>query len=284
VTAPCCVCGETRRRPALRHPDALLTRCVGCGLVSVDPLPTPEQALAPYDAAYFKSERGYRDYAAEEGVYRAEHRRRLARVSAAGGRGRLLDVGAATGACLLEAQTAGFRPTGLEPSADTAAAARARGLDVVTGTVESAAFPPAAFDVVTCFDALEHMLDPVAALRRMAEWLREDGLLALTVPDFGGAWARLSGAKWPFVTPWDHLHYFTRRSLCRALAAAGFRVTTRGSAGTPASFATLAREAPRPLGPLLERALGAAGNAGFSLPMGTLFAIAIREPTPARRS
>ena len=73
MSAPCCVCGGTRRRVALRHPEAVLTRCVGCGVVSVDPLPTEREALAPYDAAYFRSERGYRDYAAEERVFRAEH-------------------------------------------------------------------------------------------------------------------------------------------------------------------------------------------------------------------
>lgn len=280
MSAPCCVCGGTARRIALTHPEGTLTRCAGCGLVSVDPLPTREQALSPYDAAYFRGERGYRDYAAEEAVFRAEHRRRLARVRAAGGKGRLLDVGAATGACLLEAREAGFEAVGLEPSAETAARARERGLDVVTGTVEDAEFPDASFDVVTCFDALEHFLDPVAALRRIRGWLRDDGLLALTVPDFGGAWARISGTRWPFVTPWDHLHYFKRRTLSRALSAAGFRVTTRAAAGTPASFGTLAREAPGPLGRGLEKALGGLANRGVSLPMGTLFALARKDAVP----
>src|SRR5204862_725092 len=108
-------------RLALRHPDGSLTRCTGCGLVSVDPLPAAREALAQYDAAYFRGGTGYRDYAGEERVFRAEFRRRLRAIRAAGGRGRLLDVGAATGALMVEAKALGFEVAGIEPAGDLAA-------------------------------------------------------------------------------------------------------------------------------------------------------------------
>ena len=183
----------------MAHRDGMLARCLDCGLVSVDPLPSAGAALGLYDASYFHGEAGYRDYAGEELVFRAEFRRRLVRMRAAGASGRLLDVGAATGAFLTEARGAGFDVAGIEPS-PVGEAARARGFDVFHGPIEAATFAPASFDVATIFDVLEHLVDPADVLGRIRGWLRPTGRLFVAVPDFGGWWARGSGARWPMVT------------------------------------------------------------------------------------
>jgi ubiquinone/menaquinone biosynthesis C-methylase UbiE len=44
-------------------------------------------------------------------------------------------------------------------------------------------FPPQSFDMVYCFHALEHMPDPVLALREMARVLRPGGLYLLGTPN-----------------------------------------------------------------------------------------------------
>ena len=69
MSLPCAVCGATSRRLVLRHPEGVLSRCLGCRLVSVDPLPSASLALEQYDAAYFRGA-GYRDYEGEEAVFR----------------------------------------------------------------------------------------------------------------------------------------------------------------------------------------------------------------------
>jgi len=280
VSGPCTICGGTARRTALVHPEGRLARCLGCGLVSVEPLPSREAALAQYDGGYFAGEVGYRDYAAEEGHFRREFRRRLARIRAAGGRGRLFDVGAATGAFLLEARDAGFSVAGVEPADAVASRARARGLDVATATAETFVRAPGSVDVLACADVLEHLVDPVAVLRRFRTALAPGGLLALCVPDFGGLWARASGARWPFVTPKEHLHYFTRRTLRRALEVAGFVPFELGLAGTPVSLGSLARRLGGPFGAPVERLLGRRANVGLALPFGTLFALAQEQALP----
>ena len=277
MSGRCPICGGTARHTALVHRDGRLARCLGCRLVSVDPLPARETALAQYDAAYFAGDVGYRDYGAEEAHFRREFRRRLARIRAAGGRGRLFDVGAATGAFLLEAREAGFTVAGVEPADAVASRARARGLDVATGTAETFVREPASVDVLTCSDVLEHLVDPVVALRRFRAALAPGGLLVLCVPDFGGLWARVSGARWPFVTPKEHLHYFTRRTLRRALEVAGYAPHGLGLAGTPVSLGSLARRLLGPAGRSVERSLGRRANAGLALPFGTLWAVARRS-------
>lgn len=275
VPRPCPLCGGVARGLVLRHPDGALARCRGCGLVSVDPLPAAEEALRQYDASYFRGE-GYRDYVAEERAFRGVFRRRLARLRAFGARGTLLDVGAATGAFLAEAAAEGFAVAGVEPSAWAAEAARARGFDVVTGPVEALGADRGPFDVVTSFDVVEHLVDPVAGVRTLVRHARPGGLVAVTVPDFGGWWARCSGARWPFVTPKEHLHYFTRRTLRALCLAAGLRVEEVSLATTPLSLGTALSKALGAVGAAATRALGRAADRGGALPFGTLLAIGRR--------
>ncbi len=269
----CPLCLDDRPpRHELRAHDADLVRCRQCGLVRVEPMPTAEAAAALYDDAYFRdAERGYVDYVADERVFRQEFRRRLRQVRAAGGRGRLLDIGCASGALLLEAQAAGFQPSGLEPAPGLARrAAETSGCPVIAGTLADALLAPASFDVVTLFDVLEHLVDPVRALRRLQVTLAGGGLLAVTVPDYGGLWARVSGRHWPFITPWEHLVYFTRRTLRGALVRAGFDCVQFHSARTPLSFGTLAAKSPWP-DALVPSSWA---HRGVGLPAGTLFATA----------
>ena len=101
------------------------------------------------------------------------------------------------------------------------------------------------------------------------------GRLFIAVPDFGGWWARASGARWAMVTPKEHLHYFTRRTLRSLLRGTGFEVESLSLAGTPASYGSLARKGLGPAGPPVERLLGPLASRGTALPFGTLFAVAI---------
>ena len=235
-------------------------------------MPAAEEAAAQYDDAYFQDAvRGYDDYARDDAVFRAAFRQRLEVVRRAGGHGRLLDIGCATGGLLLEAKALGFAPSGIEPAAGTAAQAAERsGCPVHAGTLDDALIAAASYDVVTAFDVLEHLTELGPTLRRLRWAVAPRGLLAVTVPDFGGLWARMSGAHWPFLTPWEHLLYFTRRSLRHALRHAGFARVTFHPATTPVSLGTLAAKTPLP-----AAAVPAAWRGrGPGLPFGTLFAIA----------
>ena len=275
----CPVCPEARPpRFVFQAHGSTLVRCARCALVFVQPMPDPEALLRQYAPSYYEDpKRGYVDYGGDESVFRAEFRRRLRTIAAAGGRGALFDVGCATGALLLEAAALGFTPSGLEPSEEMARRAAERsGCPVRAGSIEAALLSTARFDVITLFDVLEHLVDPLPVLQRLRRALVPGGLLAVTVPDFGGVWARCSGPRWPFVTPWEHVLYFTRRSLLRTLVGAGFREVGFRRGATPLSLGTLADKLPA-LRPLVPAGLR---HRGFGLPAGTLFALA-RAPALA---
>ena len=121
------------------------------------------------------------------------------------------------------ARAARWNVTGVEPSCWSVERARERGLDVRHGTLETVQFPGESFDVVTMWDVVEHLADPLAELRRIHRLLRPDGLLALSTMNVDALFPRLAGRRWPWYMQM-HLVYFSRRSLHNMLTKAGFRV------------------------------------------------------------
>lgn len=139
-------------------------------------------------------------------------------------RGRLLDVGAATGFFVEQSNSIGWDAVGIEPSEWAATDARTElGVDVQTGDLESIRFPDAAFEVVTLWEVIEHLPDPRTTPREIRRILRPDGRLILSTPDAGSLAARLSGKRW---LGWrkvpEHLFFFDRLNLDRLLIQEGF--------------------------------------------------------------
>ena len=224
----CPLCGSppfSSMRLSIGEP---LLRCRDCGLgwwnwSSFDP-------SRFYDRDYFQSAsaaRGYSDYGALEPGLRRTARgrlRRLDRWNAAGRRTsppRLHDLGCGTGVFLDEARRAGYRVSGVEVSAYAAEQARDRDLEVAVGLVETVPIEPASLDVITMWDVIEHLRDPVAAIRDAARGLKPGGVAALSTGDIASWCARLTGQKWHLFNLPEHLYFFTPRSLALLLESAG---------------------------------------------------------------
>jgi SAM-dependent methyltransferase len=152
---------------------------------------------------------------------------------------RLLDIGAHAGRLMSLAQRAGWVVEGIELNPRTAAqAATSTGATVHHGNVFTVD-PHAPFDAVTLIDVLEHIPDPLCALRRAAGWLRQGGAIAVKVPN-GGAQQlkeRVRAVVRPGYRPTladnlVHVNHFTPASLALALERSGF-TTVRVAAAAP---------------------------------------------------
>ena len=135
---------------------------------------------------------------------------------------RALDVGCGSGRVGDALQRfRGFRVTGIEPNATAAARARERGLEVHHGTLDDFESQEP-FDVVLMIHVLEHLTDPLAAVRRVGELLAPGGQLVLALPNVASLERLLLGIYWD---AWDvprHVHHFGPRSLSRMLQLADF--------------------------------------------------------------
>ena len=229
VHRDCVVCGTPEPVPQFRKDGFEMVACTGCGCLYVGQDPAQIDFDALSGEAYYTggSAAVFADYVGQEAARRAHARRKLAVLRHLPPRiareGRLLDVGCAAGFFLAEAR-AHYDVQGVELSTWSSAYARDRlQLPVITGTLMQAALPADRFDVVTLWDVIEHVPDPVPLLAEAARVLKPGGRLVLTTGDWGSAYAQQRGADWHLMTPPWHLTMFSRATLARAAARAGLR-------------------------------------------------------------
>jgi SAM-dependent methyltransferase len=102
-----------------------------------------------------------------------------------------VDVGSGTGEDVVAFAKLGAKALGIEPSPGlrAEAARRAAGGEVefVDGRAEALPFEDQAIDVLRCERVLQHIDDPVAAVREMARVLRPGGRIVLIDTDWGTA-------------------------------------------------------------------------------------------------
>jgi SAM-dependent methyltransferase len=136
-------------------------------------------------------------------------------------RGRLLEVGCYTGIFLEEAQRAGFDCYGIEPSRAAADLCAQRGLRVAQGFVDQPLPWDTKFDLVVMWDVMEHLHDPLNAVRCIRELLAPGGEFHFTTVRIDCPFARIVGRRWPWFMPM-HLIYFERESIEHMMRLAGF--------------------------------------------------------------
>lgn len=234
----CCVCGErswdlvtaTRDvRFSPQGPRYEVVRCRSCGVMA-----TREGDALVDSAGRYPAEYGAFGAPRPTALRHARARRHAVPLLSYVARSRLawlaevpeqpglrvLEVGCATGKIALALQRArGWDAVGIEPDPGAAAAARAEGLTTHTGTLDD--YPGGEpFDLVLFVHVLEHLSDPLAALRRARALLAPRGRLVVAVPNAEGLERRLFGPWWD---GWDvprHVHHFGPRALCGLLERA----------------------------------------------------------------
>jgi 2-polyprenyl-3-methyl-5-hydroxy-6-metoxy-1,4-benzoquinol methylase len=145
-------------------------------------------------------------------------------VPAARGEQRLLDIGCGSGDFLEQAQAAGWRVWGVEPSPVGAQRAQRRGFKVSCGELEEAKFPEKFFDMISMSHVIEHLDNPVAELRRCRSLLKDDGKLLVVTPNFDCFDRHTFGPYWiPLMVP-EHIGFFSVQTLRDVLKRAGFAV------------------------------------------------------------
>jgi SAM-dependent methyltransferase len=160
---------------------------------------------------------------------------------AGGDRPALLDIGCGTGLFLSLAQASGFEVEGVEISESMAASARARyGVRVACGEFGRVQLARNAYDVITMWDLLEHVVDPVAVLERCRALLAPGGSIVIFTIDSSSLFNQIGDLAYritahrlsrPLELLYDARHncYFTPSTLDGLLRRAGLRVSGRSA-------------------------------------------------------
>ncbi len=226
---PCAICGGPVNHTFVIHQVAIVD-CPACGHRQADLTVDASHIDETYGDHYFMGGgAGYEDYdsnaltlvarGAGYGAILAKHAKPAT----------VVDVGAAAGYLVEGMRSVGWTPIGIEPNDMMAAAGRARGLDIRTGSGESllGGLTAGSIDAVSMIQVIAHLGDPLGMLRAATDALRPAGLLLIETWDRASITARIFGKKWHEYSPPSVVHWFTRNELDAVAAKAGFhRITT----------------------------------------------------------
>ncbi len=145
---------------------------------------------------------------------------------------RVLELGPATGYMSQAfSKQRGCTVVGIEFDVDMAAKAAPFCERLIIGDLDrldlKAELGDERFDAIVSADVIEHLKDPLGALRRLRPFLKEGGRFAISIPNIGHGSVRLAllSGRWEY-RPWGlldstHLRFFTRATFARLLEEAG---------------------------------------------------------------
>jgi len=202
-------------------------------------LPVSAESIT-YDATYYDSggtaHMGLKDYL-NQADWRLEKAARLARtvIEHAGTRKKswltnpssvnVLDLGGGLGYMRKAFADYGFKQYGTEVSAQIAQECARRfgfetwigGIDVITKFAREIRF-----NIITLFDVIEHLDQPLEVIRVLKEHLAPDGIVVIRTPNLM-AIERQVLADYYYSFKLDHVLYFSPKSLTRMMSQSGFK-------------------------------------------------------------
>jgi 2-polyprenyl-3-methyl-5-hydroxy-6-metoxy-1,4-benzoquinol methylase len=193
-----------------------VVRCRGCSHVFCSPLPK-------------NIYKNYEDVVDREYLRHSQSRKLsslsvLNAINNYASKGKLLDVGCATGDFLEEARSAGYSAEGLELSRWSAEVARKKGITVFRNRLKTLAEKfPQRYDIITMWGVIEHFENPLAEMTYVNKLLKPNGILAIWTGNVDGIMSQILGRRWWY---WQgqHIQYFTNKSLDNLASLTGFEV------------------------------------------------------------
>jgi 2-polyprenyl-3-methyl-5-hydroxy-6-metoxy-1,4-benzoquinol methylase len=214
-----------------RKKGADIYRCRDCGCIMAD---------IAFEHAQYESDNYYtlarKTLASIDYEWGFRWRYILNKIVGLGDFSSLLDIGAGNGYFVaLAAREFGLGANGIEISSEEIRfASEVTGVQLIN---EDIAQHRANYDVVSCFNVLEHVADPQALLAAAIARLKPGGILVLTTPNPGCIHARIKGLQeWNMVDPPHHINLFSQKSLQAILASKHMEIVEYETLSTYINF------------------------------------------------
>jgi len=214
----CILCSEKEHKFLFNKDGFDVVKCHKCGLVYVNPRLSLNELKEFYDESYHQ-------FQLEDSLKNLKNEKIIQIISdLIGTGGKFLDIGCSTGHFLNTAKEY-FDVLGIELAEWSANFARKTyNIEILNSTLENCHLQSSSFDVVTFFEVIEHLHDPLTFLKEVNRILKPDGILALSTGNVNSLEAKIRGEKWYYFAPKFHLYYFSIKTIKEILNQTGFRI------------------------------------------------------------
>lgn len=214
---------------------ASLAHCDGCRLGYQSPRPSDEASVAYMNWRWSSGD----GYVSDTPAKRRSAQKALRLALKANPKPvSLLDFGAGGGTFVREAKEFGIDAVGVERSQSAIDNGRSIGVELVD------TIPNRKFEMITMWDVVEHLRDPVSVLSMLKSHLTDNGVLIVETGNYENWYRIAEGDRWNLYLL-DHHYYFTPASLERSARDAGFSSFELSDAGKIAPSPRLAYKRPR---------------------------------------
>ncbi len=196
-------------------------KCMHCSLVYENPRLTSEELRSYYsNESYFLSNdkqdtSSYTDYFSQCNIgLNKEYFSILQQYVQNKLSIKYLDIGCGPGTLVKLASENGWDATGLEISKWAAEYARHNRINVIENNLQGANFSSDCFDLISMFDVLEHLPDPVSYVREIFRILKSQGIVIVETPNVGGFFSKyLYKQNSEIVKPRAHICLYSPSSI-----------------------------------------------------------------------
>lgn len=199
-----------------------VVKCRNCGLVYVNPRPDPTTVAQLYTGYHQRDGKDEYDWARLMEKNFKDAALHLNRVFPE--RGKILDIGCGYGHFIEIMRDFGWTVWGIDLSPKTLFYAREKGLNAANTSIDDVTFPDDFFDAITAFYVLEHLANPLSALKKVLKMLKPGGVVVIRVPHTTPIVRFLSVFKVKnnlYDIPY-HLYDFSPKTISLLLKKAGF--------------------------------------------------------------
>ncbi len=137
--------------------------------------------------------------------------------------GRILDIGCGDGYFLEEARKMGWEVYGTEYTDAAIEVCTEKGIQMHQGQLKPANYGSDYFDVITSFEVIEHINNPIEEVQNIRSVLRKGGIFYLTTPNFNATERYFLKKDYNIINYPEHLSYYTPKTINYLLTNNGFK-------------------------------------------------------------
>lgn len=211
----CLICESNSLSKKGLYLNGNMLQCNDCNFVFAKKVPSIEELIKHYEGY------GRNDYLSPITVKR--YHQILDQFEPFRKTNNIIDIGCGIGYFAEVAKERGWNVYGTEFTDEAIAICKKKGINMQQGKVNPSHYPNEHFDMITSFEVIEHINNPLEEIEIFFKILRPGGGVYLTTPNFNSISRLLSGPDWTVVGYPEHLSYYTPSSINKLLNKFGFK-------------------------------------------------------------